>query len=288
MALDYQYLKTLPPLVIEHNYVQRDTVLYALGVGAGLSAATNEEDIKFVYEDKLVALPTMAVILAYPGFWSRDPRYGITWQKLLHVEQSIELHAELPVEGHVRGEMTIDEIFDRGAEKGALMHFSRRIYDSLSGNLLATVRQVNLLRADGGFGGPAFTAKPASACPDRDPDLTLRLPTGIDQAMIYRLSGDTNPIHIDPGTARESGFERPILHGLSTFGVVGRAVQMLVCGNDPRRFKRFEVRFTSPVYPGETIETRVWHDGDGRALIEAHSVDRGIAVVRNGLALFEH
>src|SRR6218665_3232986 len=127
MTIDYDYLRNLPPLVIDHSYDARDTILYALGVGAGLAAATNADDLKYVYEAGLSALPTMAVTLSYPGFWARDPKYGITWQKLLHVEQSVELHAKIPVSGRVRGEMLIDEIYDRGADKGAVMHFSRRI-----------------------------------------------------------------------------------------------------------------------------------------------------------------
>lgn len=288
MPLDYDFLTSLPPLEISHSFSATDTILYALGVGAGHGAAVDPGDeLGFVYEKGLKALPTMAVTMAYPGFWSRDPKYGITWQKLLHIEQSIELHAPLPVEGHVRGEMTIDEIYDRGPEKGALMHFSRRVFDAESGTLLATVSQVNLLRADGGFGGKAPSQKPRHVAPDRNPDDRLALPTSADQALIYRLSGDTNPLHADPDVAKAAGFDRPILHGLCSFGVCGRAVLKLLCGQDPVRLRRLDVRFTSPVYPGETIETRVWNIGAGEAVLEAHALERDIPVLRNGYVKFD-
>ncbi|MGE0502036.1 MAG: MaoC/PaaZ C-terminal domain-containing protein [Rhizobiaceae bacterium] len=281
MPLDYDFLTGLVPLEVEHDFTVNDTILYALGIGAGL-AATTDDDLRFVYESGLQALPTMAAVLAYPGFWARDPKYGITWQKLLHVEQSIEIHQPLPVEGRVRGEMTIDEIYDRGAEKGALMHFSRRIFDA-AGILLATVRQVNLLRADGGFGGRAGAPPTPHAVPDRTPDATLALPTSLDQALIYRLSGDTNPLHADPAVAKAAGFDRPILHGLCSFGIAGRAALKVLCDNDPARLRRLDVRFSSPVFPGETIETRIWRTGEETAAIEAFALERGVAVMRNGL-----
>ncbi len=282
MALDYAFLTGLPPLEIDHAFTTKDTILYALGVGAGTAAAGGDDDLSFVYEPGLKALPTMAVVLAYPGFWARDPRYGITWQKLLHVEQSIELHAPLPVEGRVLGRMTIDEIYDRGRDKGALLHVSRRVFDKANGTLLATVRQVNLLRADGGFGGKAAAPTAPQPAPDREPDMVVSLPTSTDQALIYRLSGDTNPLHADPAVARAAGFERPILHGLCSFGIAGRAVLGALCGNEPARLRRLDVRFTSPVYPGETIETRIWRTGDGTAAIESHAIERGVAVMRSG------
>jgi acyl dehydratase len=287
MALDYAFLTGLPPLQIDHSYTASDTILYALGVGAGLSAAKNRDDLAFVYEPGLKALPTMAVVLAYPGFWSRDPKYGITWQKLLHVEQSIELHAPLPIEGRIRGEMTIDEIYDRGPDKGALLHVSRRVFDATNGLLLATVRQVNLLRADGGFGGKAGSPPAPNAIPDRVPDSTLALPTSVDQALIYRLSGDTNPLHADPAVAAAAGFDRPILHGLCSFAIAGRALLKTLCANEPGRMRRFDARFTSPVYPGETIETRMWRTGDGVAAFEAYSLERGVAVMRNGFVRYD-
>jgi acyl dehydratase len=282
MAIDYKYLMGLPPLVVRQHYTTRDTILYALGVGAGITAASDPLCLPFVYEKRLAALPTMATILAYPGFWSQDPKYGITWQQLLHRDQTIEIHATLPTEAHVRGEMTIDEIYDRGATKGALLCFSRRIFDETSGALLATVRQVNVLRADGGFGGPADRTAAGEAAPARPPDARVRQQTGVDQALIYRLSGDMNPLHADPAVAAASGFDRPILHGLASFGAVGLVIVCQFCGHDAHKVARMDTRFTSPVYPGETFEVSIWELGSGKAAFEAQVVERGVTVIRHG------
>jgi len=144
MAINYHYLMNLPPLVVHQRYTARDTILYALGVGAGLAAANDPHYLRLVYEKDLAALPTMATVLAYPGFWAKDPKYGITWRKLLHRDQSIEIHGAIPVEGEVRGEMTIDEVYDRGAEKGAFAVLLAADLHSANGDLVATVRQVNV------------------------------------------------------------------------------------------------------------------------------------------------
>jgi hypothetical protein len=146
----------------------RDTILYALGVGAGIAATRSAELLRYVYEAHLEPLTSMATVMAYPGFWARDPKFGITWQKLLHRDQSVEIHAPLPTEGELCGEVRIDEIYDRGAEKGALLCFSRSIIDDVTGTLLATVRQVNLLRADGGFGGPPDRLPSPRRPPERE------------------------------------------------------------------------------------------------------------------------
>jgi acyl dehydratase len=283
MPLDYDYLMGLPPLQIDQDYTTRDTILYALGVGAGAAAIEAPEDnLRFVYEAGLLALPTMAVVLAYPGFWAKDPKYGITWQKLLHGEQSVEFHAPIPVEGRVRGLMQIEEIYDRGAEKGALLTISRRIRDRDSNTLLATVRQVNVLRADGGFGGPTRPEQLSRTPPNRPADAKLCVPTRPESALIYRLSGDTNPLHADPAIAAAAGFGRPILHGLASYGVVGRVLLAQLCANEPSRLQRLDVRFSAPVYPGETFEISIWKEPGGRAFVEASVVERGLTVLKGG------
>lgn len=283
MAIDYEYLMGLPPLVVEQHFTARDTILYALGVGAGIAATTTRpECLQFVYEKHLAALPTLPTVLAYPGFWAKDPKYGITWQKLLHRDQWIEIHAEIPIEGSVRGEMKIDGIYDRGADKGALVSFSRRIFNADSGAPIATVGQVNVLRADGGFGGAADQTPPRREVPGRLPDRLVRLATHADQALLYRLCGDLNPLHADPAIAAAAGFERPILHGLASFGVVGLAVVCEVCGFSAAKLRRLEARFSSPVYPGETLEVAIWHEGPGKAAVEASVVERAVKVIGNG------
>ena len=280
--MDYEFLLSQPPLVVEHRYTARDTILYALGTGAGLAAAEDRRYLSFVYEKELTALPTMATVLAYPGFWAKEPKYGITWKKLLHRDQSVEIHGTLPTEGAVRGEMTIDAVYDRGAEKGALLCFSRRIFDAANGQLLATARQVNVLRADGGFGGPADQTPPPRDTPDRAPDQLLRLATGRDQSLVYRLSGDYNPLHVDPDIAAAAGLSRPILHGLSSFGALGLAAVAGLCEFDSARVRKLEARFSSPVYPGDTLEIALWRIGDGQASLQVRVVDRDVTVIRSG------
>lgn len=276
MTFDPEQLLALPPRETVHAYKERDTILYALGVGAGA------DDLPFVYEVGLKALPTMAVVLGYPGFWQKEPRYGIDWRRVLHGEQSIRLHAPLPVSGTIRSELTIDDIFDKGAERGAVLVSSRRLYDAHTGANLATVSQTSMLRGNGGFGGLSEGAPKPHALPPRAPDESVVLRSSPDQALIYRLSGDYNPLHADPAAATEAGFTRPILHGLCTFGVAGRAVLSRLCADDPSRLKRFDVRFSAPLYPGETLEVELWREGRGRAGLRARVLERDVVVLNNG------
>lgn len=277
MALDPQWLLSLPPIETRQVFAARDTMLYAIGVGA--------QDLCFTYEHGLKALPTMAMVLGYPGFFWRDPAYGVDWKRLLHGETSLELAGPLPVEGEVLGRTTIDEVLDKGADKGAVVLSSRTIEDG-AGNLLATIRNTLFLRGDGGFGGRAGPAPPPHTLPERAPDEVVSLPTLASQALIYRLSGDYNPLHVDPAVARAAGFERPILHGLCSYGIAGRAVLGALCGNDPARLRRLDVRFSSPVYPGETVRTEIWNEGSGRAGFRATVEERGLIVLNNGYVEF--
>ncbi|NYI23626.1 MaoC family dehydratase [Sphingobium indicum] len=285
MTIDPGYLLGLPPRITQHKFTARDTILYALGVGVGQDPGDRSE-LPFVYEKGLRALPTMSVVLAYPGFWQMDPIYGIDWKRLLHGEQSVTLHAPLPVEGEVRGVSTIDMIVDKGADKGALLYSSRRIYDSAD-MLLATVRQVSFLRGDGGCGGPGGQPIPPHPIPERPSDATATLQTRPEQALLYRLSGDYNPLHLDPAVAAEAGLPRPILHGLCTFGVAGRGVLKLLCGNDSGRLKRLDCRFTAPTFPGDAIRVSVWREGPGRAAFQADVPDRNVLALNNGYVEFE-
>jgi acyl dehydratase len=287
MTLDPAKLLSLPSREIRQMFTKRDTILYALGVGAGIDAAEGR-GVHFVYEERLKALPTMAVVMAGPGFWQREPQYGITWQKVLHAEQSAIFHRPFPVEGEIVAQFVISEVYDKGATKGALVYTKRSLFDGSSGDLLATVVQSSFLRGDGGFGGGAVNPRVPYAIPaDRPPDCIERLVTRPEQAMIYRLSGDYNPLHIDPEVARSVGFDRPILHGLCTYALAGRAVMARLCGSDPVRLKRLDVRFSSPVYPGETVEFDMWITMPGKAAIRAQVVERNIVVLDNGYAEYE-
>lgn len=277
MPLDPQRLLALPPIEVTSTFTRRDTILYALGLGA--------EELRFVYEDGLQALPTMAVVMGYPGFMWRDPAYGVDWKKLLHGESSLELHAPLPSEGEITGVTTLGPIFDKGADKGAIVYQQRKLYGP-QGDLLATLGAALFMRGDGGFGGTSEGQPKPHAVPDRASDLSRDIATTDSQALIYRLSGDLNPLHVDPAVAKAAGFPRPILHGLCTYGIAGRAVLAALCDNDPARLKRLDVRFSSPVYPGETIRTELWKEGDGRAAFRCSVVERGVVVLNNGFAQY--
>ena len=279
MALDPDRLVNRPPIVTRQTLTRRDTILYALGVG--------EDGLDFVFEERLKALPTMAVVMSYPGFIWRDPELGVDWKKILHGEQALEIFAPLPVEGEIVGETTIDALIDKGADKGAIAYVTRKISDG-AGKPLATVRASTFLRGDGGFGRNLGTA-PASlpGVPDRTPDETITLTTGKNQALIYRLSGDYNPLHIDPEVAAAGGFKAPILHGLCTYGFAGRAILAGLCAGDPSRLKRLDVRFTTPVFPGETLETQIWRTDEGTASFRTRIVERDLLALNNGYVEFK-
>lgn len=275
---DPEKLVARPPLGTRQSLTREQVMLYALGVGA--------TELPFVHEEGLRALPSMAVVLAYPGFVWRDPELGVDWQRLLHAETSITLHQPLPIEGELIGHTWFGPVFDKGADKGAIAYHVREIHDA-RGKLIATVRNGSFLRSEGGRGGTGGEQPRPYAIPDRAPDQVVDLPTAENQALIYRLSGDFNPLHIDPAVAQAAGFPRPILHGLCTFGIAGRAVLAALCDNLPQRLKRQDVRFSSPVFPGETIRTEIWREGDGQAAFRATVVERDKLVLNNGYVEFE-
>lgn len=286
MPIDYDALKAFPFEDRAHSYTERDTMLYALGVGLG-SDPLDTRQLPFVYEEELVALPTMGVTIALARPWLNRPESGITWSRMLHGEQAIELHRPIPVAGTLVGETRMEEVVDKGADKGALLYMSRTVRDQASGEAIFTSFQTLFCRADGGFGGPVTEARPVHAMPERDCDQSVALPTVPQQALIYRLSGDTNPLHIDPEAAAKGGFDRPILHGLCTFGIAGHAILRGVADYRAHAVRRLQARFASPVFPGETIRTDIWDEGSGRFSFRCIAVERGIDVVNNGLALVE-
>lgn len=288
MPLNYDFMMSLPPRETRAHYNSRDVILYALGLGVGIDDPLSEASLKLSYEARLQVLPTMVVVIGTPGFWLKDPQYGVDWKRLLHGEQSVIVHRPLPPEADIVSRLRIDEIYDKGAAKGAVMYTTREIFEATSGEKLATLRASSFLRGDGGCGGKSEGAPKPHPVPDsRTPDLSIDIATRRDQALIYRLSGDYNPLHIDPEIARSAGFERPILHGLCSYGVVGRALLKGLCSDEVSRFQRFDVRFSSPVYPGETIRTQIWREGEGRAAVRARLVERDLVVIDNGYFEFK-
>jgi acyl dehydratase len=267
---------------VEHTYSERDTMLYALGLGCG-SDPTEAGDLKYVYERGLVALPTMAVVLAYPGNWLESKESTADYSKVLHGEQYLTIHRPIPAAGSVVGRVRVKDLLDKGRDQGAVLYVERQILNKADGEPIATMTSAAMLRGDGGFGGKPSPQPPPHALPDHPPGLSLDLKVAPNAALIYRLSGDRNPLHADPAAAAKGGFKMPILHGLCTYGIAGRAIIKSCCGDDPSRLKGLQVRFSSPVFPGETIRTEMWPE-DSRVSFRACVVERDVIVLNNGLA----
>jgi hypothetical protein len=242
-----------------HAYSAKDTMLYALGVGAG-EDPLDAVDLRLTTEKGLVALPTMTCVLASPGFWMTDPALQIDHVRLLHGEQHVELYRPLPPEGAVIPEYRVTGVKDRGVEKGATLAFQKLLKDA-DGAPLAAVRSVYVLRGDGGCGGLGEAPTVPPPLPDRRADRTMMISTLPRQALLYRLSGDYNPLHSDPEIARKAGFERPIMHGLGSMGIVCRALVRAYCDGDPARVRAMGLRFASPFYPGETLALECFEEG---------------------------
>ncbi|MFO1196654.1 MAG: MaoC/PaaZ C-terminal domain-containing protein [Burkholderiaceae bacterium] len=285
MAIVYEKIKNWPFPPVEHDYKAKDCMLYALGVGLGADPL-DAQQLRFVYEDGLQMLPTMPVVLAGPGFWAINPETGINWKAILHGEIGLTIVKPLPVQGCVVGKTSILEVVDKGEGKGALIYTKRDIVDKASGEVMAVVTSTSFCRADGGFGGPSGPVNKPHPVPDRACDASCALPTLPQAALIYRLSGDYNPLHADPAVAAVGGFKAPILHGLCTYGVAGHAIVKTLCGYDGTKLRRLDARFSSPVYPGETIRTDMWNEGPGKAAFRCFVVERNVMVLDNGRAEF--
>jgi acyl dehydratase len=268
---------------INHAYDSKDAILYALGLGFG-SNPLDEDQVSFVYEDGLQIVPSMANTIAHPGFWIRQPELGIDWVKVLHAEQAFDIHIPLPTKAQMRGIYEIVSVEDKGAEKGAIMTMAKRLVDVDSAAHYATVTQTIFLRGDGGQGGFGTPPISATPIPERLPDASIDIQTLPQLALIYRLSGDMNPIHASPSLAQKAGFDRPILHGLCTMGLATRAIIQGVCDYRPERLRSMFVRFSKPVFPGETIRTEVFNESNGSVRFRCISLEREIVVIDRGHA----
>lgn len=265
---------------VRADYSARDTMLYALGVGAAQDAL-DPRDLRFVYEQNLQALPAMSCVLAHPGLWVKEPELEINWLKLLHAEQHFELLRPLPAEGSVRATFRVTGVVDKGAETGALLHFEKTL-SLADGTPLGTVGSTYFLRGDGGCGHWGERGADLQPVPEDAPSGAIEVRTLPIAALIYRLSGDYNPLHADPAVARKAGFERPILHGLCTYGVACQALVRALCDHDASRLRGLHARFTKPVYPGETIRTLWWRGADGVHRFRCLSVERNEVVLDRG------
>jgi acyl dehydratase len=280
MPIVYEKLLALKVPDVTQVYTERDAILYALGLGLGRDP-TDENELPFVYEKNLKVLPTFAAVLAWPGFWVRDLDTGIDWVRVVAGEQRLVLHRSLERHGAVVGRTRITEVIDKGAGRGAHVYSERELIDGVSGEKIATVSQTTICRGDGGFGGPSRSSPAVHRVPDRVPDLVCDRETRPEAALIYRLSGDPNPLHVDPAVAKAAGFPRPILHGLASFGIACHGILKCLCDHDPGRLKSIAGRYSAPVFPGETIRTEIWRDGL-RVSFRVRVVERDVIALDNG------
>lgn len=282
MPLDYATVKDWRFDEVRQRYDQKDTMLYALGIGLGQDPEDTRQ-LRYVYEEGLQAFPTMGVVLAYPGFWVRDPRTGIDWVKVVHGEQRLTVHAPLPASGMVVSRTRNTHVIDKGADKGAIVINERKLHGE-DGACLATLRQSTFCRGDGGFGQGDASPEPLPPTPDSEPDLRCELRVAPNAALLYRLNADPNPLHVDPEVARQAGYPRPILHGLCSYGVAAHAIVKSCCDYDASRLTSLNTRFSAPVYPGETLQCDIWRQPDGQIQFLARSRERDVVVMSHGTA----
>jgi acyl dehydratase len=243
------------------NYEERDTMLYALGIGA--------KELEFIFERGLKAIPTFAVIPAFPALMGLSAAVEINPVMILHGEQGFRLNKEIPTSGTLTTSGVVTGVYDKG--KGALVTIESTTKDA-GGDVVFTNTSGIFIRGAGGFGGERGP-EAGNVAPERPPDRSVEMPTLDIQAAIYRLSGDRNPLHIDPAFAKMAGYDRPILHGLCSFGHAGRAVLQEYCGNDTSRFVAMSCRFSGVVYPGDTIITDMWDEGSGKVVFQSRTQD---------------
>lgn len=278
--LDYETLLNLQIPDTKHSYTHKDCALYALSLGYAQQPLSASE-LPFVFEEAMRAVPSMGVILAHPGYWPRTMNTGLDWVKIVHAEQGLTLHKPLPAEASVIGKSRVIDIVDKGADKGALITYERRILEAASGDPLCTITQTMIARGDGGFGGPQRPSPKPPTPPQREADHIIDLATPENMALLYRLNGDWNPLHADPEVARKAGFQKPILHGLATWGAAVRAVMQSVCDFDNEAIGSIFARFTAPAYPGETFRNEIWREGR-EVFFKVTALERNIVVINNG------
>jgi acyl dehydratase len=284
MSLDHS-LVGVAGEVQSRSWTSTDALLYAIGVGAGLGDPLAE--LEFTTENTAGVpqrvLPTFGVLIAQ----TRQARSLGTFDRamLVHAEQYVELHEPLAAGGAVLTSSTVTGMYDKGS--GALVVSESRAVDAATGSPVVTTRTGTFIRGEGGFGGERGSSEPWQSV-DRPADHVVRQQTRPEQALLYRLSGDRNPLHADPAFAARGGFSRPILHGLCTFGFAGRVLLHALCGSDPARFVSMYGRFSHPVLPGDSLVTSVWLGGDGAAQFRTEKedgtvvIDRGVVRYRAG------
>ena len=269
-------------------YGDKDVMLYALGIGMGRDPM-DERELPFVYEKGLKVVPTAATVLAAGARRAaaqaaqQKPGHRVSELNrvmVVHGEQKVELHKPLPASGSFTAHSRTVGAYDKGKDKGAVV-VNETVWTDEAGEKIATLTGSTFARGDGGFGGPSEGAPEPHEVPARKPDLSVPFETRPDQALIYRLNGDRNPLHSDPEFAKRAGFPRPILHGLCTYGITCRAVLQEIVDYDADRILSHQARFSAPVFPGDVVTVDFWKDGEVVSF-EARVLDRGATVIKNG------
>ena len=281
MAIDAKHLLAYKVEDVRQRYSADDSAFYALSVGMGRDPL-NERRLAFVDPSRgkaQLVLPSMALVLGYPGFWMVRPDTTIDPTRILHGTQAVAWHRPLPPSGEVIGRTRVVRLVDRGEGKHGMVVSERKIVDAATDEPYATLTQVHVLRGQGGFGGDPEPLPAPPAMPQDEPRWRIDVPTTSDQALFYRLNGDLFALHSDPQMARKAGFPRPILHGMCVAGIATQALMSVLADDDPARLRSIEVRFSAPVFPGATIRVEAWADGS----FQARTVERNEIVLSNGL-----
>ena len=279
MPINYDEIMSMTSENVEISYSDKDSILYSLGVGLG-NDPMNMAELKYVYENSQVALPSMATNFQY-----HSPlllKANINFILVVHGEQKLSFTNPLPVSGDFISNAKVIGCYDKGAGKGAIIDVETTINLKKDNTEICKLVSTTFARGDGGFGGPE-SPKSEIFKPEGDPDFVHEIKTKPNQALIFRLSGDYNPLHSDPNFAKTAGFEKPILHGMCTYGIACRSVVESVCEGDAKRLKKFDCRFSSPVYPGETIVTEMWKNGS-KVYYQSKVKERDKIVIKNGVS----
>ncbi|WP_313802278.1 MaoC/PaaZ C-terminal domain-containing protein [Sphingobium sp.] len=277
MPIDAEKLLNFEIPRVRQKVTPRDAAFYALSVGMGHDDAHRAQQ-SFI--DPLAGplpMPSMTLVMAHPGFWLGHPDSGVDPVAVLHGRQSIAITGALPVDAEVESETRITGLIDKGPGKAALILTETQISDA-TGLPFARLDRTTFIRGGGGFGGSDAPISPAPPTLQGEPALSIDLATRREQALLYRLNGDLNPLHSDPDIAARAGFERPILHGLCTMGFILHAILRGCLDYRPDRLRSVSLRFAAPVLPGETIRTEIWNDGSFRARV----VERDLIVADEG------
>ncbi len=281
MALDAEKLLNLKIPGKQFSFSERDTMLYAIGVGFAQDPVDASE-LQFTFEKHLKAVPTMAAIIGWDRSWI--PVTSLNWTMVVHGEEHLKIFRSLPTSGKFTITSRVTDVIDKGKDKGAILQIETTALDD--DDPVFTRTSSFFARGDGGFSKASPSARPAAKitpAPDRAPDARIESPTAPNSALIYRLSGDRNPLHSDPAVAQAAGFSRPILHGLCSYGHACRAVLKAFCDYDVDRISSFDVRFSAPVYPGETLQIGLWREHN-EVFFEASAKERNVQVLKNGHA----